>query len=246
MSGVRVRALTCGWLTSDGGAMVTGLTGPMHMPVGAFLVEHPRGTLVFDTGMHPEVLATKARLRSLGELFEVELSDDGTVAGQLAALDVDAAAVDLAFCSHLHFDHAGGLSLLPNARLVVQAREWQAGFKERLVEAGLYNPDDFDLGHDRLELDGGHDVFGDGSVVAVPTAGHTPGHQSLLVEGRLLLVGDACYCRYALDHDATPAFGYDLDAMRAVYADLRRREAEGVTLVFSHDEDQWADLPASL
>jgi glyoxylase-like metal-dependent hydrolase (beta-lactamase superfamily II) len=226
--------------------MVTGLSGPMRMPVGAFLVEHPKGTLVFDTGMHPEVLRSKARLRSLGELFEVELDEDGTVAGQLAALDVDADAVDLAFCSHLHFDHAGGLALLPNARVVVQAREWRAGFKERLVEAGLYNPDDFDLGHERHELDGEVDLFGDGSVVALPTAGHTPGHQSLLVEGRLLLAGDACYCRYALDHDATPAFGYDLDAMRVVYADLRAREAAGVHLVFSHDEQQWATLHGEL
>ena len=65
---VRVRPLECGWLTGDAAVMVTGLTGPMRMPVPAFLVEHPRGTLVFDTGMHPELMERTDRLRATADL----------------------------------------------------------------------------------------------------------------------------------------------------------------------------------
>jgi len=65
---VRVRTLTCGWIRADAGGMVPGQTGTMRMPVGAFLIEHPDGTAVFDTGMHPELEHTKERLRSTAEL----------------------------------------------------------------------------------------------------------------------------------------------------------------------------------
>jgi glyoxylase-like metal-dependent hydrolase (beta-lactamase superfamily II) len=57
-------------------------------------------------------------------------------------------------------------------------------------------------------LDGEHDVFGDGTVVLFPTYGHTPGHQSLLVElprtGPVILTGDACYWREHLEAERVP------------------------------------------
>jgi len=243
---VRVRTLTCGWIIADAGGMVPGQQGEMRMPVGAFLIEHPAGTAVFDTGMHPELEHTKERMRSTADLFELETPEGWTVAGQLGRLGVSPDDVDVAVVSHLHFDHCGGLAQLPGARVVVQRAEWSAAFSAPLVEFGVFNPEDFDLGHDRQVLDGEHDLFGDGSVVVVPTPGHTAGHQSLLVEGRLLLTGDACYCRLALDLDAPPEFGHDVDRQRAGFAWLREQEAAGIQLVFSHDADQWAALPPEL
>ena len=64
----------------------------------------------------------------------------------------------------------------------------------------------------------------------------------MLVEGRLLLVGDACYCRLALDRDALPVYSPDPERQRATFGWLREQEAAGVDLVFSHDPDQWAAL----
>jgi glyoxylase-like metal-dependent hydrolase (beta-lactamase superfamily II) len=226
--------------------MVPGQVGAMRLPVGAFLVEHPSGTAVFDTGMHPDLQHSTARMRSTAELFEVELTDAATVAGQLAARGVSPDDVDVAVVSHLHFDHCGGLVQLPEARVVVQQAEWDAAFSGPLVDYGVFNPDDFDLGHDRQALDGEHDLFGDGSVVVVPTPGHTAGHQSLLVEGRLLLTGDACYCRLALDLDSPPRFAHDVERQRKGFAWLREQEAAGVQLVFSHDLAQWESLPPEL
>ena len=243
---VRVRTLTCGWLTADADGMVPGQPGKMRMPVGAFLIEHPDGTAVFDTGMHADLEHSKARMRSTAELFEMDLSAADTVAGQLAERELAPDDIDVAVVSHLHFDHCGGLAQLPDARLVVQQAEWDAAFHPALVEYGVFNPDDFDLGHDRQLLDGEHDLFGDGSVVAVPTPGHTAGHQSLLIEGRLLLTGDACYCRLALDLDRPPGFAHDVERQREGFAWLREKEAAGIQLVFSHDADQWGTLPAEL
>ena len=105
---------------------VEDLEGPMRMPVGAFLVEHPKGSLVFDTGMHPELQRSKDRLRRVGTLFELDLPDEGLVDEQLRAADVDPDELAMVVVSHLHFDHAGGLCRLPNARLLVQSAEWDA------------------------------------------------------------------------------------------------------------------------
>ncbi len=246
MAGVRVRPLECGWLTADAGTLIQGQQGPMRIPVAAFLIEHPDGIAVFDTGMHPELVQTKERMRSTAELFEVEQSEAWTLTGQLAAAGVAPEDVAIAVVSHLHFDHCGGLGQVPDARLVVQSDEWTAASDEGMIDFGVYNPGDFDLGHDRQLLDGEHDLFGDGSVRLLPTPGHTAGHQSMLIEGRLLLVGDACYCRLALDLDAPPPFAADEVRQRAGFSWLRQQEAAGIDLVFSHDPEQWASLPTVL
>jgi glyoxylase-like metal-dependent hydrolase (beta-lactamase superfamily II) len=239
---VRVRPLECGWLQTDAGAMISGQAGAMRVPVPAFAVEHPRGTLVFDTGMHPELLQSTERMRETAKLFGVKLTEHDLLPARLASVDIDASDVTFAAVSHLHFDHCGGLAGVPNGRLLVQRAEWDAAFEPALVDFGVFIPDDFDCGHDRVLLDGEHDVFGDGAVKLVPTPGHTAGHQSLLIENRMLLVGDACYCRLALDLDALPPFGADLDRQRETFAWLRKEEARGVDLVFSHDTAQWEEV----
>ena len=222
---VRVRPLECGWLQTDAGGMISGQSGAMRVPVPAFAVEHPRGTLVFDTGMHPELLQHTGRMRETAKLFEVELTEDDLLPARLAGAEIDASEVTFAAVSHLHFDHCGGLAQLSSARVLVPAAEWAAGFEDGLVEFGVFNPGDFDLGHDRQLLDGEHDIFGDGRLRLLPTAGHTAGHQSLLVDGTTLLVGDACYCQPALDQDALPPFAADAEAQHRVFSWLRDQQA---------------------
>src|SRR5437879_1207432 len=99
----------------------------------------------------------------------------------LPALDVDAARIHHLVTSHLHFDHVGGNASLPNARIVIQRREWEAGRDADRIAASGYNPADYDTGQEILAIDGEHDLLGDGAVTCMPTYGHTPGHQSLRV-----------------------------------------------------------------
>ena len=115
------------------------------------------------------------------------------------------------------------------------------GTTRGLIEFGVYDPADFDIGHDVELLDGDHDIFGDGTMRAVVTPGHTSGHQSLVIEGKTILVGDACYCRLALDLDVLPSYSYDGDRQRETFMWLREQEAGGAELVFSHDLAQWED-----
>jgi hypothetical protein len=77
---LRVRSLECGFISADLGTMLEGQLGRDPDAGRAFLVEHPRGTLVFDTGMHPEHEHTTARLGSNASLVEIEQAPGWTLA----------------------------------------------------------------------------------------------------------------------------------------------------------------------
>ena len=234
-------------MTTDLGTMLAGRIGEFRLPVASFLVEHDRGTLVFDTGMHRDLVQSSSRLGPIESMYDIDLSDQGLLGARLTEHDVDPSSVQRAVLSHLHFDHCGGLTEVPDARIVVQSAEWTAAQDPIMAELGVYHPPDFHTGQEVEQIDGMVDLFGDGSVVAVPTPGHTAGHQSLLIEGRLLLVGDACYCQLARRRGRAAAGRHRRGtAACRVRAWLWEQAAAGVQLVFSHDPVQWVDLPDSL
>ena len=95
-------------------------------------------------------------------------------------------------------------------------------------------------------MDGEHDVFGDGSVVCLPTYGHTPGHQSLrlrLDRGEVVLAADACYFCQTLRERRLPRNMYDREAMLASLDRLAALEQSGARIFFGHDPEFWRTVP---
>ena len=181
--------------------------------------------------------------------FESRFNADNNVSARLENVHIDSSSVDKIVFSHLHFDHCGGTALVPNAQIIVQRAEWRSGHHPKLIEHEVYKPDDFDLGHDVLQIDGQHDIFGDGSVLCVPTPGHTSGHQSLrvnLTSGQVVLTGDCIYWQEVLEKMLLPPFGFDhemqLDSMRRLKA---LQDEDGCKLLYGHDATQWATLQQS-
>jgi glyoxylase-like metal-dependent hydrolase (beta-lactamase superfamily II) len=244
---IRLFALPCGWLEGDLGLFLEGATGRIRVPVPSWLVLHPRGAVVFDTGLHTETqIDPEARLGFLAKLYRIQFRRGEELAARLRAHDVDPEAVRWLVNSHLHFDHVGGNAQLPNATLVVQRREWEAAADPDLRARNRYDPRDYDLGHARHLVDGEHDLFGDGSITCLPTHGHTAGHQSLrvrLASGDVVLTADACYLRHALEASQLPPILHDRDAMLASYQRLRALAASGARLFFGHDPAPWAADP---
>ena len=247
---MRLHAFTCGWVNGPLGLFLEGEHGRLRVPVPVFLIEHPKGRVVFDTGLHPDVQHDPVgRLGPLAAVFPAEFRPGEEVAARLGARDVAPDRVDYVVLSHLHFDHAGGLATLPNARVVVQRREWEAGHDADLASALSFTARDYDHGHDVQLVDGEHDLFGDGRVVCLPTHGHTPGHQSLRVRldgGDVVLTADACYLRRTLEKDHLPPQPYDRDAMLASLRRLRALGDAGARVIVGHDPEAWADVPAEL
>jgi N-acyl homoserine lactone hydrolase len=167
----------------------TGTGAPRVEPCLGYVVEHPDGVLLFDTGMgsHPEV-DTHYRIcrRALREAVGSTLDDVTLVAN-----------------SHLHFDHCGGNSSLPHAPVVVQrteldtARTTQDYTLPELLEGVTYDV-----------VDGEAEVLP--GVRVLPTPGHTDGHQSLVVRGT-----DGVVVVAGQSHDNATSFGADVLAVRA-------------------------------
>jgi glyoxylase-like metal-dependent hydrolase (beta-lactamase superfamily II) len=244
---LNVYALTCGWLTLPAALLLKGEKGSLTVPVPAYLIEHPRGRVVFDTGLHLDTQTEpNRRLGRLAQYHKVGFKPGEEVSARLKSLEVAPDKIDFIINSHLHFDHSGGNEQLPNATLLIQRREWEAGHDADLIERVYYDPHDYDHGHRVKMIDGEHDVFGDGSVVCFPTYGHTPGHQSLRVRianEYVVLTGDACYLRRTLDNLHLPTTVYDTQQMLESLHRLRAMRNAGAMIITGHDPELWKTIP---
>ena len=75
--------------------------------------------------------------------FVSRFTPEDKVSERLQQVDIDPSGVTNIIFSHLHFDHCGGTSLLPNARIIVQEAEWKSAHHLKLIEHEVYNPAGF-------------------------------------------------------------------------------------------------------
>lgn len=157
---------------------------------GCFLIRHPKGVLLWDTGLTPDLISKPTPEQSLTT----------TIPDRLKALGLTAASVTHVGISHYHPDHTGGARDFPNAELLIGARDWEAvkGFRDddaRAVPLAHWRSGKGKVRVAPRDLD----IFGDGSVQMLAMPGHTPGHSALLVKlprtGYVLLSGDEYHFR---------------------------------------------------
>jgi len=243
---LRVYALSCGSLEFDRRLFFPAEAPgtPLVAPVSSYLVVHAKGKLVFDTGISCDALADPAgRLgKRVASLFAIRSGAAEDVVSQLAALAIRPDDIRYVVNSHFHFDHCGCNASFPRAQFLVQRAELAIARAER----NRYNAKDWDHPLEYREVDGEHDVFGDGSVVCIPTYGHTPGHQSLRVrtdKSEIVLTGDACYFCRTLKERRLPARAFDKAQMLASLDRLEALEKGGAKLIFGHDPEFWKSVP---
>lgn len=236
--GVLLYAFTCGHITLPMSFFLDGEPGKAKVPACVFLIDHPKGLVLFDTGFSDRFVGME---KGLGKI--VDMSEGESIADRLKAMDVDPERIDYIINSHLHIDHAGGNHLLPNATIIVQTPEWDFGLSG---EDGAYDRIDFDLGQPVKRIDGEHDLFGDGAIVIFSTAGHTPGHQSVRVRtatGEAVLAADCCNMRRSLDEMHLPDHCYNMDQYRGSLETLSRLRRAGAQIFYGHDPEFWATVP---
>lgn len=232
-------AFTCGWVTMPLRSFIADeAKTPFRVPVPAYLIEHPKGLAVFDTGLGMPAFMAMNAMKGVAAEFDA-LADVGA---RLKVAGFDPGAVRWIINSHLHSDHSGGNAALPNATVIIQAPEWDAA----MAGGEAYEGGVFDAGHPVLKLNGAHDLFGDGSVEIFPTPGHTPGHQSVrvkLASGPVVLTGDCCYMRRTMDDLALPRITTDPETHLKSIKLLRGMRDDGARIFFGHDPEQWATMP---
>lgn len=241
----------------------------VDIPLGAFLIQHRDGIVLFDTGMDPAIAEPVYIDSAIGrflcrKIFKLHIGPEDALGRQLEAIGIPAVSVQKAVISHLHFDHIGGIADIPQAELLVSREEWR-----RLSEP---NPQNDWILREHIEIPGAnwrridfeptddpvleafgvcHDVMGDGSLVLLPTPGHTRGSMSLLLRSAnmppMLFVGDLTYELGLLMKDQFPALG-DKEQLRVSFAKVRalKQQLPDLLVLPSHDPAATDNLAEAL
>jgi N-acyl homoserine lactone hydrolase len=230
-------------------------------PIPAFLIDHPgAGPILVDTGLHASVATDPSdNLGALGaRAYDIEMRPEQAVPAQLEALGIDPLSIKTVVMTHLHYDHASGVSQFPAATFVVSADEWRAASSGGTLQG--YRARQFDHAFDWRTIDYEHaavdsfasfgrsvDLLGDGSIRLVFTPGHTHGHQSLILrlhDRELLLTGDAAYRQRAIDEDELPLFVADDHRFKRSLAEIRHyaEQTPNAVVICGHDAEAWAGL----
>jgi N-acyl homoserine lactone hydrolase len=161
-----------------------------NMPVPCFLVIHPKGILLFDTGLSDSLVGRPVYENVVFGYGQLKFN---SLKGQLADIGVSPADITYLALSHSHFDHVGNANDFAGSIWLAQKAEFDLMFGTHATPQGI--SDFAALAQARTQMiDGDHDVFGDGTVILKYAPGHTPGHQCLYVKlaqtGGILIAGD--------------------------------------------------------
>lgn len=210
-----------------------------------YLIAHPKGNLVWDTGFSDE-LAAVAEGKKVSDNFHVRLKKP--LAAQLKEAGYTPADVNFLGLSHMHFDHIGNVGLFPKATLLMQKEEYESAMGPDAAKFGN-DPKNYPTlaANPNQQLSGDHDVFGDGTVVIKRAIGHTPGHQSLFVKlkktGNVVLSGDLAHFTKNWTHRRVPSFNFDkAQSVKAMDDMAAFMKANKATFWIQHDLEQNARL----
>lgn len=188
---VRLYVLDCGTLIYNRPESY-GLTreevADTNMSVSCFLVVHPRGILLFDTGLSDRLVGRPIYENVRGGYGQLKFN---TLSGQLADIGVTPDRISYLALSHSHYDHVGNANDYAGSIWLARKAEHDFMFAAPPKAVSEYAA----LAHARTQfITGDYDVFGDGRVILKSTPGHTPGHQSLYVKlghtGGVVITGD--------------------------------------------------------
>lgn len=253
--GMRLYVFSSGWLTLDKSGLQTGATGKITVPVAFFLIKHPKGNVLFDTGNNDKIITDPTYWGPFIASLDPGRAPDVAIDAQLNKAGVKPSDINYVILGHMHLDHAGNVGKFPTATIVYQRDEIVNAFWPKPGYGCCYITADFanlrnDVGQNQvnrqkvIELNGDLDLFGDGSIYIHRQVSHTPGSQMVVVRlpksGPVVLTSDVCYLMENLQKDLLPSvsLAYDPAGMLDGYAWVKHlMSAEGADVIFAHDAE---------
>lgn len=246
---IRVYAIDCGRADFQDMGMFAD-TGeydgkPGHIVDPCFLIRHPQGTLLWDTGLGDGIAAHKDGVAVDGG---IHLYVDHTLVDQLKQIGLAPDDVNLLAFSHFHFDHTGNANLFPHATWIINEKElaWATATPTPFAAA----PESFSAYKNAKTrmIAGDTDVFGDGSVRILAAPGHTPGHQVLELKlkkaGVVILGGDLYHTRANREFHRVPPINTErADTLASIDRIERIVKNTHARFVIQHAPEDFAALP---
>ena len=225
------------------------------VPVGFFLIKHPKGNIMFDTGDNDRLVSDKTYWGPMAAMLDKGVDPNLTIDAQLGKIGMKASDINYVILGHMHLDHAGNASKFPNATIVVQRDEIINAFWPPKSFAGPYISGDFE----GLRSPTGSAAAGQATddraqrrsrFVRRRQRLHSslgrphPGSQMAVVRlpksGTIILTSDACYLPENLAKDIQPSIGlaYNPSEIMNGYAYIKRvRDTEKGQVFMAHDAE---------
>jgi N-acyl homoserine lactone hydrolase len=220
-----------------------------------WLIKHRSEWLLWDAGVPESAHNDPRGWSTIPTLIVYHL--DRTLTDQLAEIGLTPRDITRVAISHTHGDHIGNVAMFTNATILMQRAEYSwinspDGPNDNVNQLMALARQLLGTPKNLQPLDGTADVFGDGSVTLVPTPGHTPGHQSLLVRlknfGFVILSGDVVHSEENFERNIVPSLNTDRQASLASMEKIRQLiSTYKATLFINHykkQEDKLKLLPA--
>jgi N-acyl homoserine lactone hydrolase len=216
-------------------------------PVSFYVIKHPKGNLMFDTGNNDKTITDPdGWWGPLAKGFGLKMTQNDAIPAQLAKIGLTVADIKYVAVGHMHLDHGGNVSQFPNATHIVQNDEMKAAWWPDVGYSVYYIPGDFadTKKFNTIRLEGDLDLFGDHSVVFRRAPGHTPGSQFAIVRlpktGTVILTSDVVYLKENLDKNLIPPIPgtWNPGMMYDSYQKVRLvRDAESASIFYGHDPE---------
>ncbi|MDQ0066633.1 N-acyl homoserine lactonase family protein [Chryseobacterium lathyri] len=190
------------------------------LPVSVYLIEHPKGLVLIDTGWNSDVRShQKEHLGFLQYSVSRALLPDGdAINEQLEKLGYKTSDIDYLVLSHMHADHVSGIKLVKDAKkILVSDLEWKETQDRSMryvksmwkgIDFELFSFNKTGIGPEGLS----YDLFDDGTVVFVSTPGHTMGLASTIIKNKenfVLLASDVGYAKKSWEQMILPGVQVD-------------------------------------
>ncbi|MGC8908944.1 MAG: N-acyl homoserine lactonase family protein [Desulfomonilaceae bacterium] len=227
---------------------------PMNIPVPFFVIQHGKDWVAFDTGNNAMVAKDPVAYwsKAVTDAYFPVMKDYEEFKEQIKKLNLTPKDFKAVVLSHGHLDHAGAIDNFQGTDVPIYLQKKEIEIIKKAVESGkktAYIPDDFKVMNQLniKPIDGVFDVFGDGTIVAFPTPGHTQGHQSLLIKQpngqSFVLAADAMYTIENMQEAIPPGLAWDIpQSLEALYV-FKVMQMIGANVVPSHDPQYWEKKP---